>query len=149
MDRGPFRLLSRRGLSNLLDSVIVLVLLTCTTEYWSQMSSERIPYPFKIRPLDDNVQKKIADDFEGYPNGLVSCNHYDFKLSATLTEEQMEELYNYPLDERDVWVVTPPKCGTTWSQEMIWLIANDFDYEGAKTLLMPERCALYQLASRV
>ena len=103
------------------------------------MSSERTPYPFKIRPLPDDVQKKIANDFLGYPNGLVSCNHWDFKLSATLTEEHMEELYNYPLDKRDVWVVTPPKCGTTWSQEMIWLLANDLDYEGAKTPLMPER----------
>ena len=104
-----------------------------------QMSSERIPYPFKVRPLDEDVQKKIANDFVGYPNGLVSCNHWDFKMAGTQTEESMEELYNYPLDERDVWVVTPPKCGTTWSQEMIWLIANDLDYEGAKTPLTPDR----------
>ena len=103
------------------------------------MPADRIPYPFKIRPLKNDVQKKIADDFVGYPNGLVSCNQWDFKLSATLTEDLMEELYNYPLDERDVWVVTPPKCGTTWSQEMIWLIANDLDYEGAKTPLTPDR----------
>ncbi|KAF0288786.1 Sulfotransferase family cytosolic 1B member 1 [Amphibalanus amphitrite] len=103
------------------------------------MSAERIPFPFKIRPLEDDVQKKIAKDFEGYPNGLASCNHWSFKLAGSVTEEEMENLYNYPLDPRDVWVVTPPKCGTTWSQEMIWLIANDLDYEGAKTPLMPDR----------
>ena len=101
--------------------------------------SNRVPFPFKIRPVEDDVKKRVAKDFDGYPNGLTSCNHFDFKLSGTVTEELMEELYNYPLDERDIWVVTPPKCGTTWSQEMIWLIANDLDYEGAKTPLMPER----------
>lgn len=26
--------------------------------------------------------------------------------------------------------------GTTWTQEMVWLIANDLDYEGAKSLLI-------------
>ncbi|KAF0307344.1 Sulfotransferase 1C4 [Amphibalanus amphitrite] len=96
-------------------------------------SSERIPFPFKIIPLEDEDQKKIAKDFVGNPTGLASCNHWGFKLSATVTEQELEDLYNHPLDPRDVWVVTPPKCGTTWTQEMVWLIANDLDYEGAKT----------------
>jgi len=102
-------------------------------------SSDRIPYPFKIIPLDQETQSNIAKDFLGFPNGLVSCNHWGFKLSATVTPEELEDLYNYPLDPRDVWVVTPPKCGTTWAQEMVWLLANDLDYEGAKTPLMPVR----------
>jgi len=32
----------------------------------------------------------------------------------------------------DVVVSSGPKAGTTWTQEMVWLIANDFDYEAAK-----------------
>ncbi|XP_037074863.1 luciferin sulfotransferase-like, partial [Pollicipes pollicipes] len=47
----------------------------------------------------------------------------------------IEDFYNYPTKPGDVWVVTPPKCGTTWTQEMVWLIANDLDYDGAKTTL--------------
>ncbi|XP_043204340.1 sulfotransferase 1A1-like [Amphibalanus amphitrite] len=102
-------------------------------------SAKRIPLPFKIIPLEDEVQQKIAKDFAGYPNGLVSCNHWGFKFSATVTEQEVEDMYNHPLDPRDVWVVTPPKCGTTWTQEMVWLIANDLDYEGAKTPFIPDR----------
>jgi len=102
-------------------------------------SSRRLPYPFKVIPLDDDTQAKIAKDFLGNPNGLVSCNHWGFKLSATVTPEELEDLYNYPLDRRDTWVVTPPKCGTHWAQEMVWLLANDLDYEGAKTPLVPDR----------
>ncbi|KAJ1525374.1 hypothetical protein ONE63_010190 [Megalurothrips usitatus] len=35
----------------------------------------------------------------------------------------------------DVWVVSFPKTGTTWTQEMVWLIGHDLDYEAAKEIL--------------
>ena len=35
----------------------------------------------------------------------------------------------------DVWVVSYPKCGTTWTQEMVWQIANNVDMERGKALL--------------
>ncbi|KAM8711743.1 hypothetical protein ACLKA7_012280 [Drosophila subpalustris] len=31
----------------------------------------------------------------------------------------------------DVWIVTNPKCGTTWMQELVWLLMNDCDFEAA------------------
>ncbi|XP_037073274.1 sulfotransferase family cytosolic 1B member 1-like [Pollicipes pollicipes] len=112
-------------------------------------SSDRKPFPFKILQLENEIQKNVAQNFRGFPNGLASCNHWGHKLSATVTEAELEDLYNYPLDPRDVWVVTPPKCGTTWTQEMVWLIANDLDYEGAKTPLMPDRWNYIEFAALV
>ena len=35
----------------------------------------------------------------------------------------------------DVWVVTYPKCGTTWTQEMVWQIAHGVDLVGGKKWL--------------
>ena len=35
----------------------------------------------------------------------------------------------------DVWVVSYPKCGTTWTQEMVWQVANHLDLEGGKVML--------------
>lgn len=33
--------------------------------------------------------------------------------------------------EDDVWLVSNPKSGTTWMQELLWLLMNDCDYETA------------------
>ena len=35
-----------------------------------------------------------------------------------------------------MWVVTYPKCGTTWAQELVWQVAHGLDLEGGKTDLM-------------
>ncbi|XP_037072252.1 sulfotransferase 1C4-like [Pollicipes pollicipes] len=105
-------------------------------------------FPFKILPLKNEIQKKIAQDFAGHPSGLASCNHWGFKLPATVTETELENIYNYPLDPSDVWVVAPPKCGGTWTMEMVWLIVNNLDYEGAKTPLFPDRWHYMDFAAR-
>lgn len=41
----------------------------------------------------------------------------------------------FPIRNDDVWVVSFIKAGTTWTQEMAWMIGNDLDYERAKTIL--------------
>ncbi len=32
----------------------------------------------------------------------------------------------------DLWIVTPPKCGTTWTQEIVWYIRTNVDEDSAK-----------------
>lgn len=36
----------------------------------------------------------------------------------------------------DVWMVSYPRTGSHWAQEMVWCIGNNFDYENAKTPLL-------------
>lgn len=38
-----------------------------------------------------------------------------------------ESIKNLELFPDDLWIVTPPKCGTTWMQEIVWLIHTDVD----------------------
>lgn len=48
--------------------------------------------------------------------------------------EVLDNVHNFEVREDDVWIVTSTKCGTTWAQEMTWLILNDLDYNQAKTV---------------
>jgi len=41
-------------------------------------------------------------------------------------------IYNFPVREDDIWLVTYPKCGTTWGQEMLWQLVNDVDKKRGK-----------------
>ena len=45
-------------------------------------------------------------------------------------------VYNMELREDDVWVVTNPKCGTTWTQEIVWNIVNGVDVDRIKESLV-------------
>ncbi|KAL1449725.1 hypothetical protein WDU94_002205 [Cyamophila willieti] len=58
--------------------------------------------------------------------------------------EFAEDIINMDVRDDDVWVCSFPKTGTTWTQEMVWCIANDLDYEAAKVVL-PERFPFLEL----
>ena len=41
----------------------------------------------------------------------------------------LKEIKEFQIYEDDVWVITTPKSGTTWMQEITWLIMNDINFE--------------------
>jgi hypothetical protein len=43
----------------------------------------------------------------------------------------MEKVKKFEVFEDDTWIVTYPKCGTTWTQEMIWMLINNLNYDQA------------------
>merc|ERR1711976_92219 len=82
-----------------------------------------------INPIEDN--DNIKKEFKGYPDGLVRCGDTGLAILPT-TAQFMQDYKTMQIRESDIWVVTYPKCGTTWTQEMVWQIVNkcDFDQRG-------------------
>ncbi|KAL5273358.1 hypothetical protein ACFFRR_000225 [Megaselia abdita] len=98
------------------------------------MSSEK-NYWFKERsnPLMVDVYLK--------PTVQIPVNKDWSKRPCTITKyfsENIENILNFEVRNDDVFVVTSPKCGTTWMQEMAWLVINDFNFEEfeSKNLLL-------------
>ena len=63
------------------------------------------------------------DPIVSVPNGIIMPKAYE--LSSN-------EIYNFKARPDDVWIVTYKKCGTTWTQEIVWNIMNDLNKELGK-----------------
>lgn len=57
--------------------------------------------------------------------------------------DKIRNLETYP---DDVWLVSYPRTGSTWAQEMIWLLGNGLDYDGARQM-QQVRCPLMELSA--
>ncbi|GBP28016.1 Sulfotransferase family cytosolic 1B member 1 [Eumeta japonica] len=60
-------------------------------------------------------------------------------LLPTPYKEHADGLRDMPLRDDDIWVASFPRSGTTWTQELTWLINNDLDYDRAAASLITER----------
>jgi hypothetical protein len=49
----------------------------------------------------------------------------------------------------DAWMSSFPKCGTTWTREMVWNIVNSLDFKSAKTASLDERVPFLELIAEL
>lgn len=60
--------------------------------------------------------------------------------------EMAQVIYDLDVRSDDIWVISFPKSGTTWTQEMVWLLANNLDLKKANEIIQDDR---YQYMERV
>ncbi|KAJ4450639.1 hypothetical protein ANN_02068 [Periplaneta americana] len=78
-----------------------------------------------------SVERFIRANRQTYTEGIVKV----WPAGSTMTTEfqnHAKRIRDLRVRPDDVWIVTHPKCGTTWTQEMVWLLLNHLDYETAK-----------------
>ncbi|KAJ6633341.1 Luciferin sulfotransferase [Pseudolycoriella hygida] len=76
------------------------------------------------------------------PNPLTPLgSEYQFskQFLPTRFKKYMEQIENFQVRPDDVWSVTFAKAGSTWSQEMIWLLNNNLNFEKAKKRSLQDR----------
>lgn len=74
--------------------------------------------------------------------GRIPEKHEPLEEICTLPkgyETLVQEILNLSIRDDDIFVVTMPKCGTTWMQEAAWLILNDLNFEEAKRRALTSR----------
>lgn len=96
---------------------------------------------FRVEAAEETTEfiKIFPKDFSTIPLSKDWKNISFYKRVATFSLEETERVHNFEVFEDDVWIITNPKCGTTWTQEMCWLILNDLDFDRARQIDIEER----------
>ncbi|XP_037773245.1 sulfotransferase 1C4-like [Penaeus monodon] len=74
--------------------------------------------------LHDKELTKIQKDFKGFGKGLVRLTPGGWLFPAPYTKFA-DKVYNTKFRASDVVIMTYPKCGTTWTQEVVWTMRNN------------------------
>ncbi|XP_055611864.1 luciferin sulfotransferase-like [Uranotaenia lowii] len=103
--------------------------------------------------IETNEQLNISDyilvkpkNYSQVPIGIPNWEPQPCCLSE-LFKTWAHELHQFEVKPDDVWVVTYPKNGTTWAQEMVWLICNDLNFETALNTHLRQRSPFFEIST--
>jgi len=86
-------------------------------------------------PKDSEVNRILHDEMtDEFQQRYVLVGEDDTCMTIHY-KKYAESIENLEVRGSDTWVCSYPKTGTTWTQEMVWLIGNDVDFEAAKVPL--------------
>ncbi|XP_058833564.1 luciferin sulfotransferase-like [Topomyia yanbarensis] len=86
--------------------------------------------------LEDLTESPFTDGESWNPTACVLPAKY---------QQFADKVRNFEVYEDDVWIITFPKCGTTWTQEMVWLVDHDLDYSTAKRVNLNRRSVYLEI----
>uniref|UniRef100_A0A336MW82 CSON007198 protein n=1 Tax=Culicoides sonorensis TaxID=179676 RepID=A0A336MW82_CULSO len=90
----------------------------------------------------------INENDDSFPEPIRKLIHqFNSIILPKEFEKYIEQIWKLPVYEDDIWVITYPKCGTTWTQEAVWQICNGVDIDGRGKVSLRERFPFLEIQS--
>ncbi|XP_026329538.1 sulfotransferase 1C4-like [Hyposmocoma kahamanoa] len=102
------------------------------------MDNQNNNYPWEIKDVEPQLAEELMSFFTGELTGFVQVGPKKYFLPHKFRQEA-SNIYNMPLRSNDIFVASYPRSGTTWTQELVWMVANDLDYEKSDAIPLTER----------
>ena len=91
---------------------------------WKELTNEEKEWKAKSFP------EKLEAEAVRYDNGFLVRRKF---------VNQMENFHNFDLRDDDIFIMSHPKTGSTWTQELVWMMVNDLDVERSKNTKKDEK----------
>uniref|UniRef100_A0A1E1W8N3 Sulfotransferase domain-containing protein n=1 Tax=Pectinophora gossypiella TaxID=13191 RepID=A0A1E1W8N3_PECGO len=104
--------------------------------------------PYAITNVSSEEDKIIKKCLVGYTRPFVKCGKQGYVMPGVF-KKHAEAIYNLRVRPDDVWVITFPRSGTTWSQELVWLLENNLDFNTAREKPLFERFPMLEITSKI
>jgi len=78
------------------------------------------------------IQKLIGASV-GHEEGFMRVQPSGF-IYPTVMQQYIDRIKKFEVKDDDIWICTFPKCGTTWTQEMVWCLMNNLDFDKSKQI---------------
>lgn len=79
----------------------------------------------------------------------IKNNFFDAGNDCILPQryrEISEQIRNFNVRSDDVFLCSFPRTGSTWLQEILWLLGNDLNFEKAQSVIQQVRCPLLEMS---
>lgn len=108
-----------------------------------KMANPSYNLPFAVEKVQGEKYDELMKLWTGLSAGFAHIGPEKLLMPAKCME-YAERIYNFKARPDDVFTCTFPRSGTTWTQEMIWMICNNLDYEGAMKKPLNERFPYFE-----
>uniref|UniRef100_A0A2A4K5L1 Sulfotransferase domain-containing protein n=1 Tax=Heliothis virescens TaxID=7102 RepID=A0A2A4K5L1_HELVI len=106
-----------------------------------------LEFPWEIKNVSEDEDKIIKKYYKDYVRPFIRVGPKGYIAPAGYGDHAAE-IYNLEVRPDDIWVTTFSRSGTTWLQELVWLVANNLDFETAKAVPLSKRFAYIEYTTQ-
>ncbi|CAG9783938.1 unnamed protein product [Diatraea saccharalis] len=99
---------------------------------------ENNSFPYQIEDLPQEQAEHLMKYLKGELTGFVRVGPKGYFFPHKYKNEAAD-IYNMPLRPSDIFISSYPRSGTTWTQELVWMVANNLDYAKSNEIPLTER----------
>ncbi|XP_072943670.1 sulfotransferase 1C4-like [Epargyreus clarus] len=102
-------------------------------------------FPFEILDVEPVLAKELMEHYIGEKTGFVKVGPKGYFFQS-MYKQQAASIYSMPIRPDDVFVHSFPRSGTTLTQELVWLIQNNLNYEKARSTKLYARFPMLEFS---
>ncbi|XP_011883461.1 PREDICTED: sulfotransferase 1C4-like [Vollenhovia emeryi] len=100
----------------------------------------------KVEQVKGELATVLSKWYPLHKRGFVKIGERKWFLPYKYVEEG-NNIYNFEIRPDDTWIITYPRSGTTVTQELVWLVANDMNFDEAHRRYLLERFPFVEIGA--